>query len=177
MQSKRPPGPQHTLPSPMDVVTATHRRHTAINPCQSLVLSVLHRTGEEGLGLQIKGVQGTMGNWFVDYFPSKKTEMEMELIVLFLRAFPSVVQQPSKFNKRKCKVLHLRRNKPMQQDRLGPTTWKTALQKRIQDVSRAQAECQSAEFPATAKADGILGCIWKSAAIRLENKTDMDKPV
>lgn len=40
MQSKRPPSLQHTLPSPVEVITATHRRPTVINLCQSLVLSV-----------------------------------------------------------------------------------------------------------------------------------------
>jgi len=65
MQSERAPGPQHTLPSPRDVVAAAHRTPTAINPCQSLVLPVLTELGKEGEGAALSSNVGHYQHFWV----------------------------------------------------------------------------------------------------------------
>jgi len=72
-----------------------------------------------------------------------------------------------KFNKSKCRVLHLGRNNPMHQDRLGADLLESSSAGRdlgvlVDDRFTLRQQCA---FVAK-KANGILGCIKKSVASR-----------
>jgi len=72
-----------------------------------------------------------------------------------------------KFNKGKCRVLHLGRNNPMHQYRLGADLLESSSAERDLSVvvdNRLTVSQQCAQ--AAKKADGLLGCIKKSVASR-----------
>jgi len=72
-----------------------------------------------------------------------------------------------KFNKGKCKVLHLGRNNPMHQYRLGADLLQSSSVERDLGVlvDDKLTMCQQCALVAK-KANGILGCIKKSVASR-----------
>jgi len=72
-----------------------------------------------------------------------------------------------RFNKRKCRVLHLGRNNPMQQYRLGADLLESSAAERDFDFLMGNQLTMSQQCALAAKkASGILGFIKKSVASR-----------
>jgi len=72
------------------------------------------------------------------------------------------------FTKGKCRVLHLGRNNPMHQYRLGVDLLETSSVERVLDMLVDDKLTMSQQYALVAKkANGILGCIKKSVASRL----------
>ena len=72
-----------------------------------------------------------------------------------------------KFNKEKCKILHLRRNDPMHQYMLGATQLESILAEKDLGVLGVTKLNTSQQCALVAKvADGVLGCIRQSIASR-----------
>jgi len=72
-----------------------------------------------------------------------------------------------KFTKAKCRVLHLERNNPMQQYRLGAALLESSSAERDQGVLVDNMLTMSQQCALVAKkANGILGCMKKSVANR-----------
>jgi len=72
-----------------------------------------------------------------------------------------------KFNKRKCRVLHLGRNNPMHQYRLRADLLESSSVERDLGVLVDDKLTMNQQVPLVAKkANGILGCIRKSVASR-----------
>ena len=72
-----------------------------------------------------------------------------------------------KFNKGKCRVLHLGRNNPMYQYRLGADLLESSSAERDLDVLVDDRLTMSQQCALVArKTSGILGCIKKSVARR-----------
>jgi len=80
----------------------------------------------------------------------------------------SLVQRNlKKFNKGKCRVLHLGRNNPMHQYRLGADLLGRRFVERYLGVQMGDKLTMSQQCaPAAKKANGILGCIKRSVASR-----------
>ena len=73
-----------------------------------------------------------------------------------------------KFNKGKCKVLHLVRSNPMQQYMLGATQLESSLAEKDLEVLLDTKLTMSQQCAlATKKANGILSCIRRSISSRL----------
>jgi len=73
-----------------------------------------------------------------------------------------------KFNKGTCRVLHLGRNNPMHQYRLGADVMESSSAERDLDVLVDYRLTMSQQCALVAKkASGILGCIKRSVASRL----------
>ncbi|GAB0184068.1 hypothetical protein GRJ2_000872100 [Grus japonensis] len=73
-----------------------------------------------------------------------------------------------KFNKRKCKVLHLVRNNPMDQYMLGTTQLESSFaEKDLGVLVDTKLNMSQQCAPVAKKATGILGCLRASIATRL----------
>ncbi|PKU48864.1 hypothetical protein llap_835 [Limosa lapponica baueri] len=72
-----------------------------------------------------------------------------------------------KFNKGKCKVLHLERNYPMHQYGLGVDPLKSSSAERDLEVLVDNKLTMRQQCALVAKASSLLGCIKKSVASRL----------
>jgi len=77
------------------------------------------------------------------------------------------VQRNLKFSKGKCRVLHLGRNNPMHQYRLGADLLESSSAEKDLGVLVDNRLTMSQQYALPAKkASGILGCIRRSVAIR-----------
>jgi len=79
----------------------------------------------------------------------------------------SWAQRNLKFNKAKCRVLHLRKNNPMHQDRLGADLLEGSSVERDLEMLGDDKLTTSQQRALVAKASGLLGCIKRSVARRL----------